>query len=210
MIVRAAARRAGRVRPDRGGGTRFRCAGCTTRSLSPVHRPARWRSALARGSSWKKGLYSFPGLGAFMEQGSACETDLGSFIMYSRGTYAAAAAHAPSPFVHSSLYCLRQAQQTGGIVGPAEYFRRIRKAYLIGEAAKEFAATLEGRVPDEISEALEVAIRTPPVTRGRRRPRAGGAAVAGLRVIRPEPQLRNPRQPFRELVMALPGVKPVV
>ena len=38
-----------------------------------------------------------------------------------------------------------------------EFFPRIRKAYLIGEAAQEFAATL-GNVPHEISKTLEEAV----------------------------------------------------
>jgi len=46
----------------------------------------------------------------------------------------------------------------GGITGLSEYFPRIRKAYLIGEAAQEFSGTLGDRVPHEISETLEVAV----------------------------------------------------
>src|SRR5712664_498251 len=48
--------------------------------------------------------------------------------------------------------------KSGGITGLTEYFPRIRKAYLIGEAAQEFASTLGDRVPHEISETLEVAV----------------------------------------------------
>ena len=40
----------------------------------------------------------------------------------------------------------------------AEFFPRIRKAYLIGEAAKEFAATLDGKVENEIDGVLSAAI----------------------------------------------------
>ena len=36
--------------------------------------------------------------------------------------------------------------KTGGITSLADFFPRIRKAYLIGEAATEFAATLDGKV----------------------------------------------------------------
>ena len=39
-----------------------------------------------------------------------------------------------------------------------DYFPRIRKAYLIGEAAQEFAATLGTKVPHEISQTLDVAV----------------------------------------------------
>jgi UDP-N-acetylmuramoylalanine--D-glutamate ligase len=46
----------------------------------------------------------------------------------------------------------------GGIESLAKHFPRIRRAYLIGEAASAFAATLEGRVPFEISGTLENAV----------------------------------------------------
>jgi len=46
----------------------------------------------------------------------------------------------------------------GGIAPLAPHFSRIRKAYLIGEAADEFAATLEGKVAYEISGTLENAV----------------------------------------------------
>jgi UDP-N-acetylmuramoylalanine--D-glutamate ligase len=46
----------------------------------------------------------------------------------------------------------------GGIESLAKHFPRIRKAYLIGEAASEFARTLDGRVAFEISGTLEKAV----------------------------------------------------
>ena len=46
----------------------------------------------------------------------------------------------------------------GGIASLAPHFSRIRKAYLIGEAANEFAATLAGKVAYEISGTLENAL----------------------------------------------------
>jgi UDP-N-acetylmuramoylalanine--D-glutamate ligase len=46
----------------------------------------------------------------------------------------------------------------GGIAPLAPHFSRIRKAYLIGEAANEFKATLEGKVAYEISGTLENAL----------------------------------------------------
>jgi len=92
-----------------------------------------------------------------------------------------------------------------------EYFPRIRKAYLIGEAAQEFAGTLGDRVPHEISETLEVAVAKA----------AEDAAASGLAepVVLLSPacasfdqyrnfEIRGAR--FRDLVTALPGVKPVV
>jgi UDP-N-acetylmuramoylalanine--D-glutamate ligase len=48
--------------------------------------------------------------------------------------------------------------KAGGIEGLAKHFPRIRKAYLIGEAAKDFAKTLDGKVPYEIAGTLENAV----------------------------------------------------
>ncbi|HEV2562976.1 MAG TPA: UDP-N-acetylmuramoyl-L-alanine--D-glutamate ligase [Rhizomicrobium sp.] len=46
----------------------------------------------------------------------------------------------------------------GGIEPLAPHFARIRKAYLIGDAASAFAKTLEGRAPYEISGTLDKAV----------------------------------------------------
>ena len=76
-----------------------------------------------------------------------------------------------------------------------KFFPRIRKAYLIGEAAQDFAATLGGDVPHEIDgHARQGAGRRGARRRSLGRARAGGAAVAGLRLVRPVPQFRGPRR----------------
>lgn len=46
----------------------------------------------------------------------------------------------------------------GGIESLEKHFPRVRKAYLIGEAAKDFAKTLDGKVPFEISGTLTDAV----------------------------------------------------
>jgi UDP-N-acetylmuramoylalanine--D-glutamate ligase len=46
----------------------------------------------------------------------------------------------------------------GGIEPLSPHFPRIRKAYLIGEAAEAFARTLDGKVPYEISGTLDMAL----------------------------------------------------
>ena len=85
--------------------------------------------------------------------------------------------------------------KTGGITSLAEFFPRIRKAYLIGEAARTSPRRSTARCP----------MRSPACCRrrsSRRRARrrgvgpegAGGAAVAGLRLVRPVPELRGARQ----------------
>ena len=99
----------------------------------------------------------------------------------------------------------------GGITGLAEYFPRIRKAYLIGEAAPEFAATLGAHAPHEISANARCRGGQRGARRGGFRTcRSRGAAVAGLRVVRPVPQFRNPRRQVPRPRQALPGVKPAV
>jgi UDP-N-acetylmuramoylalanine--D-glutamate ligase len=114
--------------------------------------------ALALGVSaevLQNGLRSFPGLAHRMEQVGRSGNVL--FVNDSKGTNVDAAAHALSSF--SDIFWIAGGKpKLGGIAGLSEYFPRIRKAYLIGEAAKEFAATLEGKVTYEISETLEVAV----------------------------------------------------
>ena len=48
--------------------------------------------------------------------------------------------------------------KTGGIASLTEFFPRIRKAYLIGEAAAKFAKTLDGRVSYEMNGVLSAAL----------------------------------------------------
>ncbi|MFZ3361207.1 MAG: UDP-N-acetylmuramoyl-L-alanine--D-glutamate ligase, partial [Xanthobacteraceae bacterium] len=48
--------------------------------------------------------------------------------------------------------------KTGGIVSLRGFFPRIRKAYLIGEAAPDFAATLGGAAPHDITGTLDKAV----------------------------------------------------
>ncbi len=48
--------------------------------------------------------------------------------------------------------------KAGGIAGIEAFLPRIRKAFLIGEAAQNFAVTLDGKVPFEICGTLDVAV----------------------------------------------------
>ena len=48
--------------------------------------------------------------------------------------------------------------KTGGLESLAGFFPRIRKAYLIGKAAAEFALQLDGRVPYVVAGTLERAV----------------------------------------------------
>jgi UDP-N-acetylmuramoylalanine--D-glutamate ligase len=103
----------------------------------------------------QKGLRSFPGLAHRMEQIGRRNGVL--FVNDSKGTNADAAARALSSF--EDIYWIAGGKpKAGGITSLVEFFPRIRKAFLIGEAAQEFAATLEGKVPYEISATLEAAV----------------------------------------------------
>src|ERR1700730_6623288 len=199
----------------------------TNRGFSVRQRPARrgiddrneWtdlprdvpRAALALGVSTEtlqNGLRSFPGLAHRMEQVGRRGHVL--FVNDSKGTNADAAAHALSSFA-DIFWIAGGKPKLGGITGLSEYFPRIRKAYLIGEAAQEFSATLGDRVPHEISETLEVAVANA----------ARDAEASGLAdpVVLLSPacasfdQYRNFEirgAAFRDAVMKLDGVKPVV
>jgi UDP-N-acetylmuramoylalanine--D-glutamate ligase len=107
----------------------------------------------------QKGLVSFPGLAHRMQQIGYKITKLGRvlFINDSKATNADSAAKALGSF-DDIFWIAGGKPKTGGIAGLAEFFPRVRKAYLIGEAAKEFAAALDGKVENEIDEVLSAAI----------------------------------------------------
>ena len=86
------------------------------------------------------------------------------------------------------------------------YFPKIERAYLIGEAADEFAATLEGRFASTAARSTGRSPRPRRMRRARARG-TGRAAVARLRLLRPVPEFRERGDHFRELVRALPGIE---
>jgi len=100
-------------------------------------------------------LKTFPGLHHRMEVVSRRGRIL--FINDSKATNADAAARALSSF--ERIYWIAGGRaKTGGISSLDEYFPKIAKAFLIGEAAEEFGKTLEGRVPFAISGTLPQAV----------------------------------------------------
>jgi UDP-N-acetylmuramoylalanine--D-glutamate ligase len=103
----------------------------------------------------QKGLTSFPGLAHRMQQIGRKSRVL--FVNDSKATNADSAAKALGSF-QDIFWIAGGKPKTGGIVSLAEFFPRIRKAYLIGEAAQEFAKTLNGKVPHEIDGVLSAAI----------------------------------------------------
>jgi UDP-N-acetylmuramoylalanine--D-glutamate ligase len=103
----------------------------------------------------QKGLRSFPGLAHRMQQVGRKGNVL--FVNDSKATNADSAAKALASF-HDIFWIAGGKPKTGGIDSLAGFFPRIRKAYLIGEAAKEFTRTLDGKVPYEIDGVLSAAI----------------------------------------------------
>jgi UDP-N-acetylmuramoylalanine--D-glutamate ligase len=155
----------------------------------------------------QKGLTTFPGLAHRMQQVGRKGNVL--FVNDSKATNADSAAKALASF-NDIFWIAGGKPKTGGITSLAELFPRIRKAYLIGEAAKEFAETLEGKVPYEMSEVMSAAVDAA----------ARDAEASGLKepVVLLSPacasfdQYRNFElrgQAFTDLVRALPGVTPL-
>jgi UDP-N-acetylmuramoylalanine--D-glutamate ligase len=169
-------------------------------------------AALALGltpSAIQAGLASFPGLAHRMEPIGRKGRVL--FVNDSKATNANSAARALACF--SDIFWIAGGKpKTGGIDQLAGFFPRIRKAYLIGEAAAAFAARLGRQVPQvpyviagTLDRAVELAARD------------AEAATEMAPVVLLSPacasfdQFRNFEvrgDKFRELVQALPGVAP--
>jgi UDP-N-acetylmuramoylalanine--D-glutamate ligase len=153
------------------------------------------------------GLRSFPGLAHRMEQVGRIGNVL--FVNDSKATNADSAAQALACF--NNIYWIAGGKpKTGGIVSLSEFFPRIRKAYLIGEAASDFATTLAGKAPADVIGTLDRAVAEAAID----------ASSAGLTdaVVLLSPacasfdQYRNFEirgDAFRNLVKALPGLVPV-
>jgi UDP-N-acetylmuramoylalanine--D-glutamate ligase len=164
-------------------------------------------AALALGLSpvaIQAGLRSFPGLPHRMEEVGTLGAVL--FVNDSKATNADSAAQALACF--SDIFWIAGGKpKTGGIESLRHFFPRIRKAYLIGEAAEEFAATLGDGVPHETTGTLDKAVAAAA--------RDAGASAAREPVVLLSPacasfdQYRNFEvrgDAFRRLVLDLPGI----
>ncbi|MDB5626866.1 MAG: UDP-N-acetylmuramoylalanine--D-glutamate ligase [Tardiphaga sp.] len=153
------------------------------------------------------GLRSFPGLAHRMEQIGRRNGVL--YVNDSKGTNADAAARALSSFKY--IYWIAGGKpKSGGITSLAAYFPRVRKAYLIGEAAPKFAATLDGKVPYEISETLDAAI--PAAARDAEADAIADAVVLLSPACASFDQYRNFEirgDAFRALVLGLDGIEKI-
>ena len=165
-------------------------------------------AALALGLSpaaIQSGLRSFPGLAHRMEEVGRRGAVL--FVNDSKATNADSTAQALACF--SDIFWIAGGKpKTGGIESLRSFFPRIRKAYLIGEAAREFAATLGAEVPHEITGTLDKALAA--AARDAEKSAAAEPVVLLSPACASFDQYRNFEirgDAFRALVRALPGVK---
>jgi len=155
----------------------------------------------------QEALVSFPGLAHRMEQ--VGHKDKVLFVNDSKATNADAAARALASFP-DIFWIAGGKAKTGGITSLSGYFPRIRKAYLIGEAAGEFAGTLQNKVPFVVAGTLERAVELAS------RDAAASEATEPVVLLSPAcasyDQYRNFElrgAAFRDAVLALPGVVPM-
>jgi UDP-N-acetylmuramoylalanine--D-glutamate ligase len=150
-------------------------------------------------------LKTFPGLAHRMEElGRQART---LFVNDSKATNADSAEKALLSFPGDIYWILGGKPKSGGITSLAEHFKRVRKAYLIGEATDEFAATLDGQVVFERCGTLDAA------TAAAARDAGAGDAREPVVLLSPAcasfDQFRNFEvrgEAFRTLVAALPGI----
>jgi UDP-N-acetylmuramoylalanine--D-glutamate ligase len=156
----------------------------------------------------QKGLVNFPGLAHRMQPIGRKMTAIGHilYVNDSKATNADSAAKALASY-QDIFWIAGGKPKTGGIESLAEFWPRIRNAYLIGEAADDFAKTLEGKVPYEIDGLLSLAVDA--ATRD--------AEASGLKdpviLLSPAcasfdqyPNFEVRGKAFTDLVLALPGV----
>lgn len=155
----------------------------------------------------QSGLRSFPGLAHRMEEVGRLGPVL--FVNDSKATNADAAAPALSSFGRI-FWIAGGLPKEGGIESLRGLFPRVAKAYLIGEAAPAFSATLGDAVPYEIAGTLAAA-----VTRAARDARHGGGAESVV-LLSPAcasfDQFKNFERrgdAFRDAVRALEGIEPI-
>ena len=164
-------------------------------------------SSASRRPRWPPRSRRFPGLPHRLEEIGRVGRTL--FINDSKATNADSAATALAAFDGDIFWIIGGKPKQGGITSLARYFPRIAKAYLIGEATEEFAATLR-RQGARSSAAAPSTWPSPQPTRD--------ALPAGARepVVLLSPacasydQYRNFEirgDAFRALVAALPGIE---
>jgi UDP-N-acetylmuramoylalanine--D-glutamate ligase len=152
----------------------------------------------------EQGLVTFPGLAHRMEQiGQAGRI---VFVNDSKATNAESTEKALSSWDNGIFVILGGKPKDGGIEALRPYFPRIARAYLIGVATPEFAASLGADVPYETCETMDRAVAAAA------RDAAASAFAEPVVLLSPAcasyDQYKNFEQRgdhFRRLVAALPG-----
>jgi UDP-N-acetylmuramoylalanine--D-glutamate ligase len=151
-------------------------------------------------------LRTYPGLPHRMEE--VGRSDRVTFINDSKATNADSTEKALASWQGDIFWILGGKPKAGGIGALAGHFPRIAKAYLIGEAIEEFAATLEGKVPFQRCGTLDVAIAAASADA------AASSAAEPVVLLSPAcasfDHYRNFEvrgEAFRGLVAALPGIE---
>ncbi|WP_336056793.1 UDP-N-acetylmuramoyl-L-alanine--D-glutamate ligase [Nitratireductor sp. CH_MIT9313-5] len=153
----------------------------------------------------QSGFASFPGLAHRMEQVGRKGNVL--FVNDSKATNAEAAAPALSSF-DRIYWIVGGLPKQGGIESLRPLFPRVAKAYLVGEAAPAFSATLGEATPYEISGTIEAAVEH--ATRDAASDGAGEVVVLLSPACASFDQFRNFEvrgDAFRKAVLAQPGVE---
>jgi UDP-N-acetylmuramoylalanine--D-glutamate ligase len=156
-----------------------------------------------KGDEIVRAMMSFPGLPHRMEQVGRIGNVL--FVNDSKATNADSTEKALAAF--SDIYWIAGGKpKEGGIASLARFFPRIRKSYLIGSSAEEFAATL-GSHPHVIAGTLDKAVAMAAADAA-----ADGAADPVV-LLSPAcasydqfPNFEVRGKAFRDLVLAMPGV----
>lgn len=102
------------------------------------------------------GIATFPGLAHRLEEVRRIGRVL--FVNDSKATNADSAEQALAAFPGDVFWIAGGRAKSGGITALQPFFGRISKAFLVGEAAEEFARTLEGRVAYSICGTIEHAV----------------------------------------------------
>lgn len=165
------------------------------------------RLNLWRRDALSAAVRSFPGLAHRLEEIGSKGRVL--FINDSKATNADSTEKALASWTGGIFWIAGGKPKEGGITTLASYFPRVAKAYLIGEAAAEFASTLEGNVHFEHSGTLDVAVRSAL--------RDAEASAFAEPVVLLSPACASYDQfksfehrgdDFRKLVLSLPGLTP--
>jgi UDP-N-acetylmuramoylalanine--D-glutamate ligase len=152
-----------------------------------------------------EGLRTFPGLAHRLEVIGTQGRTL--FVNDSKATNADSTENALAAFEDGIYWILGGKPKEGGITSLKGYFPRVAKAYLIGQAAPEFAATLQSAVPFEMSGTLDAAIAAAAqdaAKSGHRQPVVLLSPACASYDQFPNFEVRG--EAFRSLVGDLPGV----